>query len=65
FGTLGDVGAQALAKSAHVRGLKRLDLTWHYIGDEWQKKLQQLPIVVELDDPQEEDDDMRFVKVSE
>lgn len=65
LGTIGDAGAQALFESESVRGLKRLDLSHHYITKPWQDKLSTLPCQVVLDDPQDEDDGDRYVAVSE
>lgn len=65
MGTLGDIGAKALAASPSVRGLKRLVLAHHYIGSELQRQLEALPLAVDLSDPEEEDDGARFVAVSE
>lgn len=65
LGTLGDAGAQALLASPHVRGLKRLDLTHHYISAPLQAQLRAAIPGVVLDDPQEEDDGDRYVAVGE
>lgn len=64
LGVIGDVGAQALLASPHVRQLRRLDLSHHYISEPVQQQLQALPLTVVLDDPQEEDED-RYVAVGE
>jgi hypothetical protein len=65
LGTIGDIGARALFESPHVRELARLDLSHHYISPEWQQKLSTLPIEVLLGDPREEEEDERYVAVSE
>jgi hypothetical protein len=65
LGTLGDAGARALLDSPHVRALRRLDLSHHYISAALQGHLKALPIEVVLDDPQEEDDGDRYVAVGE
>jgi hypothetical protein len=65
LGTLGDVGAEALYNSPHITKLKRLDLSHHYISAEWQDKLRSLGPWVVLDDPQEPDDEDRYVAVGE
>jgi hypothetical protein len=65
LGTIGDAGAQALLDSSHVRALKRLDLSHHYISSSLQEKLKALPLEVLLDDAQEEDDGDRYVAVGE
>ncbi|MEP6502922.1 MAG: STM4015 family protein [Betaproteobacteria bacterium] len=64
LGTLGDVGATALLASPHVRGLKRLDLSHHYISAPLQARLKAAIPGVVLDDPQEDDED-RYVAVGE
>lgn len=66
LGTLGDVGAEALFNSPYLKGVKRLDLSHHYISDAWQKKLASLPLTVVLGDPQDEEDEGdRYVAVGE
>jgi hypothetical protein len=65
LGTLGDAGAQALLDRPHVRALRRLDLSHHYISPTLQEQLRALPCNVVLDDPQEEDDGERYVAVGE
>lgn len=65
LGTLGDIGAQALYASPHVPDLRVLNLSHHYITEEWQDKLRELPVVVLLDDPREEIDGQRYVAVGE
>jgi hypothetical protein len=67
MGTIGDIGAQALFESPHIKGLGTLDLSHHYISDAWQTKLKTLPCKVVLDEPKdaEEDDGDRYVSVAE
>jgi Leucine Rich repeat len=71
LGTLGDEGAAALFGSTHIRKLTRLDLSHHFISQEWQDKLAALPVEIVLDDPQEDEDDAedneiyRYVAVGE
>lgn len=66
MGTLGDAGAAALFASDYVRQLKRLDVSHHYMSDEWMEKLQSLPIEVIADEQLEADeDDWRYVAVGE
>ncbi|MGH8080732.1 MAG: STM4015 family protein [Lysobacter sp.] len=65
LGTIGDVGAQALAESEHLGSIERIDLSHHYISPEWQSKLQALPCAVVLDDHEDEDDGDRYVAVAE
>jgi hypothetical protein len=66
LGTLGDAGAAPLADSPHVRKLRRLDLSHHYISPPLQQRLRTAVAGVVLDDPQEGDgDDDRYVAVGE
>lgn len=65
LGTIGDIGAEALCKSAYVSRLETLDLSHHYISAQWQAALNALPLRVILDDPEEEDDGYRYVAVGE
>lgn len=67
MGTLGDVGAQALLDSPAVLKLKKLDLHHHYCSDEMMKKLQALPIKVDLHEQETSDGDEqdRYVAVGE
>ncbi len=65
LGTLGDDGARALLDSPHVRSLRRLDLSHHYISAQVQESLKALPLEVVLDDAQEDDDGERYVAVGE
>jgi predicted DNA-binding WGR domain protein len=64
-GTLGDVGGAALLASDGVKGLKRLDLHHHYLSNEMVAKLKALPLVVDVTEQQEEDDDCRYPAVTE
>lgn len=65
LGTIGDAGAKALLASPHLAGLKRLDLSHHYISPELQEQLRAAIPGVVLDDAQEPDDDDRYVAVGE
>ncbi|GAA5166506.1 STM4015 family protein [Viridibacterium curvum] len=65
LGTLGDTGAEALFNSPHVRKLRCLDLSHHYISQAVQDKLRSLPISVKLDDAQDEDEGYKYVAVGE
>lgn len=56
-GTLSDKGGQLLLDNAgKLRGLEKLDLTYHYLSDEMMGKLEKSGIPVVLDDQQEADD---------
>jgi hypothetical protein len=65
MGTLGDKGALVLLESEAVKKLKKLDIHHHYCSDEMVARLQKLPIELDASDPQEEDDEFRYVAVSE
>jgi Leucine Rich repeat len=67
MGTIGDIGAQALFESPHLKGVETLDLSHHYISETWQTKLKSLPCKVVLDEPKDadEDDGDRYVAVAE
>lgn len=56
LGTLGDEGAQALLDSEGVKKLKKLDLHYHFCTDAMQKKLQELPLEVDVSDAQSGDE---------
>jgi len=64
-GTLGDVGGAALLASDGVKGLKRLDLHHHFLSNEMVARLKALPLVVDVTEQQEEDDDCRYPAVTE
>lgn len=64
-GTLGDVGGAALLASDGVKQLKRLDLHHHYLFNEMVARLKALPLVVDVTEQQEEDDDCRYPAVTE
>lgn len=65
LGTLGDEGAEALLASPHAASLKRVDLSHHYISAPLQEKLRAAIPGVVLNDPQDPDDDDRYVAVGE
>lgn len=65
LGTLSDVGANALLASPHLRGLRKLDLSHHYISEPLQAKLRAAIPGVVLDDHQEGGEDDRYVAVGE
>lgn len=66
-GALGDRGAAALLAGQSLGHLAELDLHYHYLSPEAADELvRALPGVrVDVTDPQEEDDDVRYVAVSE
>ncbi|MDL2321790.1 STM4015 family protein [Desulfosarcina sp. OttesenSCG-928-B08] len=65
-GTLSDKGANSILKHAkNLKNLVHLDLSYHYISDEMQKKLSQLPFTVDLSDPQEPEDEDAYPMFTE
>jgi hypothetical protein len=68
MGTLSDEGGAALLSSVRVKGLKRLDLSHHFLSDEMMGKLEALGKFVDVSDQQEADEDdpeWRFVALGE
>jgi hypothetical protein len=69
LGTLGDEGGRALLASADIRRLKLLDLHHHYLSDEvvaeFAKEFETAPTIVNLEDPQTEEEYGRYVSVGE
>lgn len=69
LGTLGDEGAAALLASPLVAGLGdgrgKLDIHHHYCSEEMTARLQALPIEVNADEREDEDDYGRYVAVGE
>jgi len=62
---LTDRGGQALLDSSKVRGLKRLDLHYHYMGNEMMGKLRVMGPIVDVSDQQDSDDEWRYPAVTE
>jgi len=65
LGTLGDEGAAALLASPLVAGLAKLDIHHHYCSEEMTARLRSLPIEVNADEREDEDQYGRYVAVSE
>ena len=65
LGTLGDEGGQALLDNPALKKLKRLDLHRHYLSKEMMSALKRAFPNVNVDDPQDSDEDDRYVAVSE
>jgi len=66
MGTLTDEGAEALLASPHIRSLKHLNLRYHFMSAGVAAKFRGLGIEVNVSDRQEaEDEDDRFIEVSE
>lgn len=57
MGSLSDVGGALLLEEVPKHpNIQSLDLEWHYMSDSMMKKLKQLPIAVNVEDQQEEDE---------
>lgn len=65
LGTMTDRGAAALSEASAIRSLKRLDLHHHFMTGDGLARLNALGIEVDVRDQQDQDDDYRFVAVSE
>ena len=65
FGTLGDVGAEALLNSPGIKKLKNLVIQHHYISEPLQKRLSALGPKVKLSSPQTEDGGERYILCAE
>jgi hypothetical protein len=69
LGTLGDEGGAALLAAPALKHLTKLDLHHHYLSQNLIDQFQALPILVDLDDAEEPDEDgdesHRYVAVSE
>ncbi|MBH5319320.1 STM4015 family protein [Paenibacillus sp. GSMTC-2017] len=57
MGTLSDEGAEILIKSSKIKGLKSLDLSYHYMSDEMVERWKQTGLNVDVSDQQKNDDD--------
>jgi hypothetical protein len=71
LGILTDKGAEALVNSPLIRGLKKLDLHHHYCSQDMIKHLKELPVEVDVSEPQSghqyqgDDEVYRYIAVSE
>ena len=65
FGTLGDVGAEALLNSPGIKKLKNLVIEHHYISAPLQKRLGALGPILTLTSPQTEDAGERYIRCAE
>ncbi|MGW4473295.1 STM4015 family protein [Nonomuraea sp. NPDC004354] len=67
MGTLSDTGAEALLSGQPLTHLRSLDLSHHYLSDAMQQRVRAALAGVEVDlsDRQDEDDEWRYVAVSE
>ena len=64
-GTLSDEGAQHLLASDAIKQLKKLDLHYHYLSNDMMKKLKALPLIVDVSEQQDIEDDWRYPAVTE
>lgn len=64
-GTLSDEGAQYLLNSDAIKQLKKLDLHYHYMSNDMMKKFKALPLIVDVSDQQDTEDDWRYPAVTE
>lgn len=64
-GTLSDEGAQYLLASDAIKQLKKLDLHYHYMSNDMMKKFRALPLIVDVSDQQDTEDDWRYPAVTE
>ncbi|MCH8621208.1 STM4015 family protein [Undibacterium sp. TS12] len=69
MGTLSDDGGRALLASPVIKGqsggLKKLDLHYHYLSNELMKEFKKLPVLVDVSDQQDIDDEWRYPAVTE
>ncbi|MCP3922436.1 MAG: hypothetical protein GY714_07620 [Desulfobacterales bacterium] len=65
LGTMTDVGGEALLSGSKVNSLKKLDLHHHFMSAGMMKKLTGLSIDVDITNKNEDEDDWRYVYVSE
>ncbi|WP_458121422.1 STM4015 family protein [Paenibacillus sp. Z6-24] len=64
-GTLSDKGAEALLNSEAVRGLKHLNLNYHYMSDAMVLQWRSSGVNVSLDEQQDLDDEWRYPSLTE
>ncbi|MDP1508606.1 STM4015 family protein [Paenibacillus sp. CMAA1739] len=66
-GTLSDQGAEALLASESIKGLKHLDLSYHYMSSEMMERWKKSGLSVNVEDQQEadEEDDWRYPSLTE
>ncbi|WP_342414604.1 STM4015 family protein [Paenibacillus sp. FSL R10-2782] len=66
-GTLSDKGAEALLASESIKGLKHLDLSYHYMSDEMMRRWKSTGLSVNVEDQQQadEEDDWRYPSLTE
>ncbi|GBG08273.1 hypothetical protein PAT3040_02845 [Paenibacillus agaridevorans] len=67
LGTLTDEGAEVLLASERIKGLKGIDLHYHYMSEEMVKRWQQSGLPADVSDRQQSDDDedWRYPSITE
>ncbi|WP_340021653.1 STM4015 family protein [Paenibacillus sp. FSL K6-1096] len=67
LGTLSDEGAEAILASERVKGLKHINLSYHYMSDEMMDRLKNSGLPVDVSDQQQsaDDDDWRYPSITE
>lgn len=69
LGTLGDDGVRALMTSPYLAGLEKLDIHHHFVGpevlNELKTMLRKLKVKIDASEPQDPDDEWRFVEHGE
>ncbi|WP_238652390.1 STM4015 family protein [Paenibacillus piscarius] len=67
LGTLSDEGAEAILASERVKGLKHINLSYHYMSDEMMDRLKNSGLPVDVSDQQDsaDDDDWRYPSITE
>lgn len=67
LGTLSDEGAQALLASPRLKGLKAINLSYHYMSEEMMRRWTESGLPADISDRQETDDDedWRFPSITE
>ena len=65
MGILSDTGAQALLDSPNIKKLKLLKLDHHFMSDGMMAKMEDLGIAVSMEDQGSDNEDDRYVEVSE
>ncbi|MHA7964135.1 STM4015 family protein [Paenibacillus sp. CAU 1782] len=67
LGTLSDKGGEALLSSSGIKGLKKLDLNYHYMTDDMVNRFQASGLPVDVSDQQDidEEEDWRYPSITE
>ncbi|MFZ6733118.1 STM4015 family protein [Undibacterium sp. Ji42W] len=65
MGTLSDDGGRALLDSDKIAGLKKLDLHYHYLSNDMIKEFKKMPILVDVTDQQDTEEEWRYPAVTE